>query len=250
MSFHEPNKKLVMPLQDHFSTQRYKDSVMRRLSRGARLSYSQNGEDIIIGSVLKRLRRGSVTYLDIGAHSARELSNTYSLYKNGFRGVCVEPNPTLCQAFARERKGDVCLNVGISINGAKSADYYMFANSMLNTFSKEQALHLTAHTAHKSYCKRHIPLMSINEVLEKHFSSSPTLISIDTEGSDLAILQSMDFSRWQPDIFCIETITYPEEKAERKISDIITFMDSKGYFFYADTYINTIVVNKIAWQQK
>jgi hypothetical protein len=40
-------------------------------------------------------------------------------------------------------------------------------------------------------------------------------------------------------------LTYAEDKSERKIEEISALMHSKGYFTYADTYINTIFVDKL-----
>jgi hypothetical protein len=76
------------------------------------------------------------------------------------------------------------------------------------------------------------------------------LISLDAEGFDLEILKSMDFNKYRPQIFCIETLTYTENGTEEKILPIIDFMNQKGYFAYADTYINSIFIDKTIWNKK
>jgi hypothetical protein len=50
-----------------------------------------------------------------------------------------------------------------------------------------------------------MPLLNVNAVLSEHFQTAPALFSIDTEGMDLAILQTLDFVRWRPKVFCVES---------------------------------------------
>ena len=35
-----------------------------------------------------------------------------------------------------------------------------------------------------------------------------------------------------------------------KLGDVIAFMEAQGYFVYADTYINTIFVDRSAWDDE
>ncbi|MFM6249337.1 MAG: hypothetical protein ACKPEQ_09345, partial [Dolichospermum sp.] len=57
------------------------------------ISYSQCGEDLIINFIFNNLGIINPSYLDIGAHHPTYLSNTYSFYRKGCQGVCVEPDP-------------------------------------------------------------------------------------------------------------------------------------------------------------
>jgi hypothetical protein len=67
---------------------------------------------------------------------------------------------------------------------------------------------------------------------------------------DFQILQSLDLDKWRPEVFCIETLTYTEDKTERKLREIIDHMLGKDYMVYADTYINTIFVDRKTWQRR
>jgi hypothetical protein len=46
--------------------------------------------------------------------------------------------------------------------------------------------------------------MNFNDVLAEHFGNGIDFISIDTEGVDLPILQSINFQRFRPKMICIE----------------------------------------------
>ena len=87
----------------------------------------------------------------------------------------------------------------------------------------------------------------MNHIISQHFVSAPQFISIDIEGLELTILQSLDFKIFRPIVLCVETLTYTEDRTERKLSEVIDFVCSQGYFVYADTYINSIFVDTALW---
>jgi hypothetical protein len=49
-------------------------------------------------------------------------------------------------------------------------------------------------------------------------------------------------------VFCAETLKYDESSRAPKIKEIIDLMIDNDYFIYADTYINTIFVDKKIWK--
>jgi FkbM family methyltransferase len=214
------------------------------------VSFSQSGEDLIIRFIFNALRITKPTYLDIGAYHPTHFSNTYLFYKNGSCGVCVEPDPQLVAAFRRRRPRDICINTGIGVNQKASADFYILSTKTLNTFSKSEA---ERYAGYGQLIEEVIPvpLATINEVLNNHFSEkAPNFVSLDIEGLDLEVIKTLDFSKYRPEVFCIETLTYTEDKTEEKVSQIVDYMKSKNYFVYADTYINTIFVDKTAWGER
>ena len=93
-------------------------------------------------------------------------------------------------------------------------------------------------------------MKTVNEIIEHNFEKCPNLISLDIEGMDYLILQNFDFKKYRPEVFCVETLTYAEDKSERKLVEIIELMRINGYFSYADTYVNTIFVDNAAWNNR
>ncbi len=229
--------------------------VATKIFKGLRASYSQSGEDIIICDLFVRLGINKPTYLDIGTNDPIALNNTYRLYKRGSRGVCVEPNPTLCKKIRSERKEDICINAGIAFDNSTEADFYLFPDKVngLSTFSKEEAA-FWEHTGNEEIGKHKpeqilkVALMDINTIMEKYFSGQPNFVSIDVEGLDLAILQLINFDKHQPEVFCVETLGFMEGNKEIKKKEILDFFAARGYFVYADTYINTIFCRRTAYK--
>jgi FkbM family methyltransferase len=213
-------------------------------------SFAQCGEDLIVDFIFSALKLPNPSYLDIGAHHPIYLNNTFFFYQKGCSGVCVEPDPALFAKIKSKRKRDICLNVGVGGTHESKADFYIMRSRTLNTFSKEEAVRYQSRGRQKIKKVIQTQLVPINEILNKYFISYPNFISLDVEGMELGILKTFDFSKFRPEVFCIETLTYTEDKSEQKITDIIKFMISKGYFAYADTYINTIFVDKKSWDNR
>ena len=220
-----------------------------------RRSYSQSGEDIIISDLFTRLQINKPSYLDIGANDPIALSNTYRLYTRGSHGVCVEPNPVLYKKLLRKRNRDICLNTGVAFDEQREAIYYTFPEKLhgLNTFSRADAefwenTGTTEIGRHKIEKKIKMPLISINEIIEKHLQPHPNLISIDVEGLDLQIIKTLDLGKYKPEVFCVETLQHSKNNTENKNHELIDYLQNMGYFIYADTYINTIFCRKNAYK--
>jgi hypothetical protein len=91
-----------------------------------------------------------------------------------------------------------------------------------------------------------IKMTSVDKIITEACEKEPNFISIDVEGMEEEIIRSFDFSKHSPEVFCIETL----ELNGKKRTDIIDFMATKNYLAIADTYVNTIFVNKERWENR
>jgi len=91
-------------------------------------------------------------------------------------------------------------------------------------------------------------MIGINDLVATHCERTPNLVSLDVEGLDLEILRAWDFTACQPDIFCLETLSY-SDKDPVKLYKIIEYMTASNYTVVADTYVNTILVRTEAWNK-
>lgn len=239
------DKLNIMEIKKYFVPKNYINFLKFNLKKQYKTSYSQCGEDIIIRYIFQHIGIKKPTYLDIGAHHPFIISNTALLYKNGSTGVCVEPDSTLFKIIKKYRKKDICLNIGVGLDTKKKdADFYVMSAKVLNTFSKEEAERFVKDEGQKIESIQKIPTISINQIISENFKDKPNFISIDIEGWDFEVLKCFDFEKYRPEVFCIETLTFTQYTNERKINSIIEFMKEKNYFVYADTYLNTIFVDK------
>lgn len=207
-------------------------------------TYSQAGEDQVLNFLFSTMGISKPTFIDIGANKPDYGSNTYLFYKYcGSRGVSIEPDQHLYEAFRKARPEDTCLNVAIGFNDFKEADFFIFNEPSLNTMSEEEARIRDAAGEFKLVGKIKIPVVRIEEILKTYFTELPNFISLDVEGIDFLVLQSFDFDNYSVPVWVVETIDYSINHIKKKNWEIIDFMKGKGYFVYADTYINTIFVH-------
>ena len=211
-----------------------------------KLSYSQSGEDLIIRFVFDNLEIKNPSYIDIGAYDPYEYSNTAIFYKDGSRGINLEPLPDQYQKFLIDRKEDINLNIAISDKTGET-DFSIMPNKKLSRMVNYTGKDETSSVSQRSIIK--IKTTTIMSVLQNYCNKTlPDFLSIDTEGSDLQILKSIDYNYYSPHLICIETMTHSQKRGgSKKIDEIFDFLESKGYFVYANTYINSIFVRKKSW---
>ena len=206
-------------------------------------TYSQAGEDAVMQFLFNETGISKPTYLDIGTNKPVDGNNTYLLYQYGSRGVCVEADETYIPLIKKSRPEDKVLNCGVVVDSTKELDFYIFDEKSINTFDKEEAEKRQQLGTYKIVKVSKVKLLDINTIIRDNFSTYPHLLSLDIEGLDLKVLQSLDLKKYPIPVICTETCTYSENHIRPKDLSIQEFMLTVGYFVYADTYINTIFVN-------
>lgn len=167
--------------------------------------------------VLHETRRKSDGYfVEFGAADGLGGSNTLLLEREfGWRGILAEPNPIWHANLKRNRSAQIdgrCVftRTGNRIKFA-ATEYPLFATIADFTASDSQAKLRT------KYDLIDVETVSLNDLLITH--SAPRMIdyiSIDTEGSELAILEEFDFVRWDVRLFSIEhNLTLREQAVDR-----------------------------------
>jgi len=215
-----------------------------------KISYSQCGEDLIVKFIFDNLNIKKPSYLDIGAHHPFYLSNTALFYKNGSRGINIEPDPTLFKQFLKDRIEDINLNIGIGDKN-EILDFYIISSPTLNTFSKAEAKKYNQEGDYKIQEIKKIEVLSLVQILNKIKSEEfPQFLSVDAEGVDEIVIKQIDFEKNFPIVICLETISFSTSGKGVKNVELINYLVNKGYFVYADTYINTIFVRREIWENK
>ncbi|HJZ91706.1 MAG TPA: FkbM family methyltransferase [Gemmataceae bacterium] len=218
---------------------------LRTLPDGTKVSYSQAGEDIVALTLLKGLHVDKPSYLDVGAFLPILGNNTYLLYREGGRGVLVEPNVSCIRELERKRPGDTVLNVGIGFSQEETTgDYYVLNFPQMNTFDADEAKRRERDSNGKTVIKEIVkmPLVPINKVIAENFGGGvPDYLSIDVEGLELTILQTLDFERYRPKLICADTLTDGGLKMNTGTAD---FLSGKGYAIRGMTPANTLFVDQ------
>jgi FkbM family methyltransferase len=202
------------------------------------LSYSQEGEDLILHRFLKNKEKGF--YVDIGAHDPKRFSNTARFYAKGWSGLNVDPLPGVMDKFKVQRPNDVNLEIGISLV-EQELNYYMFNESALNTFSKEEAQKKDGLGIYKIIEERKIKTYPLSFILDKHIKSGTQIdfMTIDVEGLDLDVLKSSNWEQYRPVLLLVEDLKKQSLEDFINNSEMYKFLKGQDYSFIAKTF-NTL----------
>ena len=209
-------------------------------------SFSQCGEDILVNYIFSLRSIDKPSYIDIGANHPFFLSNTALFYEKGCRGINIEANPQLIENFKINRPEDINLNIGIDGEDGE-LDFFIMKDNTLSTFSKSECDSMILQGKPLLEIKK-ISLTTISSILKKYFNNKfPDFLSLDVEGLDMKIIQSIDFNQSFPKVICVEAAEYSPIGAGARRSELIDFLIGKGYYEYANTNLNAIMVRKEFW---
>lgn len=196
------------------------------------LSYSQEGEDLVLARIFGAHTVG--VYVDVGAHHPLRFSNTHRFYLQGWRGVNIEPNPDLYQAFQNARPGDINLTCGVS-DSYGSLTYYMFDEPALNSFDADLSASRQG-GAYKIVETRVLDVVPLSAILDQCLQPGMPIhfLSVDVEGLDLQVLQSNDWERHRP--FCVVAECLRSDVQTVLASQVHGFMRAQGYRLFAKTF--------------
>ncbi len=198
-----------------------------------KLIYSQEGEDIIIERILGIKDAGY--YIDVGAFEPKKFSNTYYFYKKGWEGINIEPNPDKFSLFNEQRKKDINLNIAIS-DSESELDYYRFKVSAYNTFVKQRYQEVMDKNRSEYLGKVKIKTYKLSKILDEYLPKDKHIdfLSIDTEGLEVDVLKSNDWSKYKPELIVIEIVSDSIHSIfETQAHEML---DQLGYIFSAKTF--------------
>ena len=179
--------------------------LRNRLPIGGRLSYAQEGEDLVLARLFE-VEDGPGFFVDIGAHHPVRYSNTYYFYRRGWTGLNVDALPGTANLFRRMRPKDITVECGI---GAKEGflTYFAFNDPALNTFSAQEAKMIN-HPPYHVVNKVQLPVMTLAKLLDQQLPKGMAIdfMTVDTEGLDHDVIASNDWDRYRPKVVLVELL--------------------------------------------
>ena len=163
-------------------------------------------------------------FVEVGAASGVSISNTYLLETQmGWKGVLAEPNPVFFESLKQNRKCTISNRCVYSASG----ETLEFLAARNGEFSRIAAIAPgDGHEDRKRTTAERITVQTISLGDLLATSGAPAdidFLSIDTEGSEYAILNALDFDRWRIKAIAVEHNRTP---AREKLFDLLT---GKGY---------------------
>jgi len=178
-------------------------------------SYSQGKEDIVLAGLFNYKREGF--YVDVGASRPVKLSNTYLFYKLGWKGICLEPNGKLVNNYKKVRPRDIIIETAAS-NFVGEAKFFTGDNKydVNSSLSDPKSISISKTI--------NVKVDKMENILNAHNVQEIDFISIDTEGTELDVLEGLNLDRFRPKYILVEHNT------AYKINHLLQpYMISKGY---------------------
>lgn len=164
------------------------------------LSYAQNREDVLLNRLFPRRPDGF--YIDVGACHPTVDSVTRLFYERGWRGINIEPTPSLFELLARDRMRDVNLPVGLSDREGTLRFYEVPSALGFCTFSPERADELRGEGY--ELVEHSIPVTTLARVCEEHAGATIDFLKIDVESFEREVIVGGDWVRFRPRVVLVE----------------------------------------------
>ena len=204
---------------------------------GANLSYSQEGEDMVLSRYFEGQKSGF--YVDVGAHHPSRFSNTFKSYMRGWSGINIDATPGSMRAFSKVRSRDINLEIAIGESN-DGLHFYEFNEPALNSFTTELSRFRDQDDSpYRIVAKTEVPTRPLSEVLQEHLPDSVEIdfLSVDVEGMDFEVLRSNDWDRFRPRLVLVELL---ESNLDAVNNNSLTeYLAAKGYRIYAMS-VNTV----------
>lgn len=179
-------------------------------------------------------------FVDIGAYDGKtQGSNSLFFEELGWTGVCVEPNPELYNQLIKNRKCK-CYNVALD-NNIGEMDFILIKgheapNTLGRLIDHRNANDLNIITNNNLRENQTCEVIKVKtEVFENIVESNKIdYLSIDTEGNELRILETIDFERYD-----ISTLSLENNFND---SRYVNFFKDKPYTLFTNTGCDEIWV--------
>lgn len=152
------------------------------------------------------------TFLEIGANDGYSQSNTYFLERlHGWRGILIEPLPSLFRTCRRIRPSSRCFNTacvapGTEADHVRIVDLDLMSVTLDQQDPSEQAARLRDRHGRLSI----VPATALSHVIDEAGSPTIDFMSVDVEGAEIAVLSGLDLTRHTPRLLLVET-NHPED---------------------------------------
>jgi len=174
------------------------------------ISFAQNGEDVLLSRVFAGQATGS--YVDVGAGHPWVDSVTCHFYLQGWRGLNVEPRPSIAQLLRQWRPQDMLEECGISDHEGEMTFFEINAEGGscqdgggLSTFDASVVEELSQ--GGFSIIRHQKRVITLAQLLAEHNIGTIDFLKVDVEGHEPQVIKGNDWRRWRPRVVVVEAIT-------------------------------------------
>lgn len=196
--------------------------LLRKLfvTRLSQRHYAQFGEDIALARLFGFLDRGF--FVDVGCFHPIQHSNTWALYRRGWRGINIDVDAIKIEGFDIVRPGDTNIACAVSDHDGETTYYRRGLYSLVSSLDGSNG------RRERSEAKT-VPCATLTTILDRSaYKDRPIdFLSVDVEGHDLAVLESLDFDRYRPQVIAVESFAKTLPDVEQ--TPVYRWLVARGY---------------------
>jgi len=200
---------------------------------------AQHGEELFLWNLCGFKQNGY--FVEVGAYDGLSLSNSLFFEQIGWEGILIEAHPILAKRCQQNRPASTVVPVAIGNRDGGETEFAMVSGSEgMDTLSFVEAdeRHLRRIKSKSGMIDMvKVPMMTLRSILADLGVREIDWMSIDVEGSELAVLEGLGIDHNRPRILLIE------ENSEEPDEAINTYLGSNGYVRSLKLGCNVIFVD-------
>jgi FkbM family methyltransferase len=167
--------------------------------------------------------------LELGAGDPENCSLSKHFRENGWRCVCIDPNPYFIEkhnALGHEIYPYACSSE------SSNTKFYIFADK--EDSMSHSSLGMRYGAGKESLVEIDVEVITLDSLMQKLNINSIDLACIDVEGWEIEVLDGFDLDKYKPHVILLENYTSNPDYGK--------YMTSKNYTFHTRLYHNEIYV--------
>ncbi|XP_064103080.1 uncharacterized protein LOC135213114 isoform X2 [Macrobrachium nipponense] len=226
---YQDNPKLVSYVRGLIHPPAPRD-VPYNFTRHWRRYFSQYNQSIYLTEELLRGMRNGI-FVELGALDGETHSNTVFLERElGWTGLLIEPLPEGFRNLTKKGRKAYSINAGAALTNKSAIEHFKVYD--YNSLGLSHITNKTSKTVAIKTFPLYTMLLAVN-------ITTIDFLSLDVEGDELKVLQTMPWDKVQVRVMCVE-INHVEGGAPA----VINYMEKQGYILLSVRYIDAWFAKK------
>jgi FkbM family methyltransferase len=207
--------------------------------------YSQFEQDFLLDkNVFKGFRNGF--FVDVGSHDGKSLNNTLFFEKTlGWSGINIEPNKSVYNILINNRPNNINLNLAIDKKEGvskflKNTGYTEMLSGLQEYYESQH--HRRLENENKITDSKteiiEVHTKRLDNILKEHNTTRVHFLSVDVEGAELAVFESINFE----EVF-IDVIVF-EDNYQHNYTNIVNLLKDNGFLLIGRKVQDVFFINK------
>jgi len=193
----------------------------RHLSNPSKVYFSQFGGARFVDKLLKQRENGF--FVECGAFGGEVLSDTLFFERErNWTGILIEANPDYHRQILRKNRRALVLRACLHPRPGMMRFRLKGWSSGVSILNKNVA------AADKTTAETDVQCFSLNSIMAAIGVRHIDFMVLDVEGSELPVLESIDWTRLSVDVFSIEYSDYGRTRRMRKLKKIRDYFNKTG----------------------